>query len=99
MAGSLPPNINNVNIPLFINETSEFEISEKITSNIVDEIAIQNILKIINDEKNSDSTILGKITNVKPAASRKESREFYILSQDPIGKSALRLQTKTQVEA
>ena len=41
----------------------------------------------------------GKITNVKPAASRKESREFYILSQDPIGKSALRLQTKTQVEA
>ena len=64
MAGSLPPNINNVNIPLFINETSEFEISEKITSNIVDEIAIQNILKIINDEKNSDSTILGKITNV-----------------------------------
>ena len=64
MAGSLPPNINNVNIPLFITETSEFEISEKITSNIVDEIAIQNILKIINDEKNSDSTILGKITNV-----------------------------------
>ena len=64
MAGSLPPDIDNVNIPLFTNETSEFEISEKITSNIVDEIAIQNILKIISDEKNSHSTILGKITNI-----------------------------------
>ena len=41
----------------------------------------------------------GKIINVKPAASRKESKEFYILSQDPIGKSALRLQTRSQVEA
>jgi len=61
MAGSIPANIKNVNIPLIVNDTAEFEISENLTSNIIQEIAIQNILKI-TDDSNSDSTILGVIT-------------------------------------
>ena len=47
MAGSIPANINNVYIPLIENDTAEFEISENLTSKITQEIAIQNILKII----------------------------------------------------
>ena len=62
MAGSIPANIKNVNIPLIENDTAEFEISENLTSKIIQEIAIQNILKI-TDDSNSDSTILGVITN------------------------------------
>ena len=62
MAGSIPANINNVYIPLIENDTAEFEISENLTSKITQEIAIQNILKI-TDNSNSDSTILGVITN------------------------------------
>ncbi len=62
MAGSIPANINNVNIPLIENDTAEFEISENLTSKIIQEIAIQNILKI-TDDSNSDSTILGVITS------------------------------------
>ena len=62
MAGSIPANINNVNIPLIENDTAEFEISENLTSKIIQEIAIQNILKI-TDDNNSDSTILGIITS------------------------------------
>ena len=62
MAGSIPANIKNINIPLIENDTAEFEISENLTSKIIQEIAIQNILRI-TDDSNSDSTILGVITN------------------------------------
>jgi len=62
MAGSIPANIKNVNIPLIENDTAEFEISENLTSKMIQEIAIQNILRI-TDDSNSDSTILGLITN------------------------------------
>ena len=62
MAGSIPANINNIYIPLIENDTAEFEISENLTSKITQEIAVQNILKIV-DNSNSDSTILGVITS------------------------------------
>ena len=62
MAGSIPANINNVYIPLIENDTAEFEIAENLTSKITQEIALQNILKITNNS-DSDSSILGVITN------------------------------------
>ena len=62
MAGSIPASINNIYIPLIENDTAEFEISENLTSKITQEIAVQNILKIV-DNSNSDSTILGVITS------------------------------------
>ena len=68
MAGSIPANIKNVNIPLIENDTAEFEISENLTSKIIQEIAIQNILKI-TDDNNSDSTILGIIQALAMALS------------------------------
>lgn len=63
MAGSIPPNIKNVSVPLFINETVEFELSEKLTSGIIQEIGSQNIVKITNDI-DSDSIINGVIISV-----------------------------------
>jgi hypothetical protein len=63
MAGSIPVNIKNVSIPLFDNETVEFELSEKLTSEIIQEISSQNIIKITNDI-DSDSIINGSITSV-----------------------------------
>ena len=62
MAGSIPANINNVYIPLMQNDTAEFEIAENLTSKITQEIAIQNILKISENEE-SDSSILGVISS------------------------------------
>ncbi|GIS42863.1 MAG: hypothetical protein Ct9H90mP15_09030 [Candidatus Neomarinimicrobiota bacterium] len=41
-------NIKNVSIPLFVNETSEFELSEKLTNKIVEQISEQNIIKVSN---------------------------------------------------
>ena len=74
MAGSIPANIKNVNIPLIENDTAEFEISENLTSKIIQEIAIQNILKI-TDDSNSDSTILGVITSASDGPFSFDSNE------------------------
>ena len=74
MAGSIPANINNVFIPLIENDTAEFEIAENLTSKITQEIAIQNILKI-TDNSNSDSTILGLITNASDGPFTFDSNE------------------------
>ena len=74
MAGSIPANIKNVNIPLIENDTAEFEISENLTSKIIQEIAIQNILKI-TDDNNSDSTILGIITSASDGPFSFDSNE------------------------
>ena len=74
MAGSIPANIKNVNIPLIENDTAEFEISENLTSKIIQEIAIQNILKI-TDNNNSDSTILGVITSASDGPFSFDSNE------------------------
>ncbi len=74
MAGSIPANIKNVNIPLIENDTAEFDISENLTSKIIQEIAIQNILRI-TDDSNSDSTILGLITSTKDGPFTFDSNE------------------------
>ena len=74
MSGSIPANIKNVNIPLIENDTAEFEISENLTSKIIQEIAIQNILKI-TDDNNSDSTILGVITSASDGPFSFDSNE------------------------
>jgi hypothetical protein len=74
MAGSIPANINNVNIPLFQNDTAEFEIAENLTSKITEEIAAQNILKISNIE-NSDSSIIGVVTTISDGPFSFDSNE------------------------
>ena len=58
-----PANIKNVSIPLFVNETSEFELSEKLTNKIVEQISEQNIIKVSNN-LNTDSIINGNIVSV-----------------------------------
>ncbi len=63
MAGSIPPNIRNVSVPLFVNQTSEFELSEKLTNVIIEQISEQNIIRIVNSP-DSDSVINGEIISV-----------------------------------
>jgi len=63
MAGSIPPNIRNVSVPLFVNQTPEFELSEKLTNVIIEQISEQNIIKIVSSP-NSDSIIDGEIVSV-----------------------------------
>ena len=55
MAGSIPPHINSVSIPMVENQTVEFGISEAVTDNLVNQFLETNILRL--DKENNDDSI------------------------------------------
>ncbi|MEE9571596.1 MAG: LptE family protein [Candidatus Neomarinimicrobiota bacterium] len=66
MAGSIPPHIKSIAIPLVNNQTAEFGIAESITDNIIEVFNDENILNIV-DEGNSDSILRGTIISLEDA--------------------------------
>lgn len=64
MAGSIPPHIRSIAIPLLENQTAEFGVSEEITDNLLDKFIQENILNI-REEDQSDSILRGRITSIK----------------------------------
>jgi len=63
-SGSIPAHIKSISIPLLLNETSEFGVSEQITDEITNIFLEENILKISN---NSDSELIGIIKSINDA--------------------------------
>jgi len=63
MAGSIPPNIKSIAIPLVENQTAEFAMAETVTDNLLSKFNEENILRVI-DEKNADSVLKGIIIKV-----------------------------------
>ncbi len=63
MAGSIPPNIKSIAIPLVENQTAEFAMAETVTDNLLSKFNEENILRVV-DEKNADSVLKGIILNV-----------------------------------
>jgi len=63
MAGSIPPNIKSIAIPLVENQTAEFAMAETVTDNLLAKFNEENILRVI-DEKNADSVLRGIILRV-----------------------------------
>jgi len=63
MAGSIPPHIKSIAIPLLENQTAEYGVSEEITDNLVDMFTQENILNI-REEDQSDSILRGVILSV-----------------------------------
>ena len=59
--GSIPPHINTISIPLFLNETAEFGISEAVTDEVTNVFLEENILKI---RREADSILRGIIKKV-----------------------------------
>lgn len=66
MAGSIPPHIKSIAIPLVNNQTAEFGIAESITDNIIEVFNEENILRIV-DEDNADSILRGTIISLEDA--------------------------------
>lgn len=66
MAGSIPPHIKSIAIPLVNNQTAEFGIAEDITDNIIEVFNEENILRIV-DEDNADSILRGTIISLDDA--------------------------------
>ena len=66
MAGSIPPHIKSIAIPLVNNQTAEFGIAENITDNIIEVFNEENILRIV-DSDNADSILRGTIISLDDA--------------------------------
>jgi hypothetical protein len=63
MAGSIPPHIKSIAIPLVENQTAEFAMAETVTDNLVSKFTEENILRVTN-EKGADSIMKGVILKV-----------------------------------
>jgi len=64
LAGSLPPHIKTINIPLMENKTAEFGLSEEITDGIIQEFNEAGILTLVDDGANAHSILRGEIKKV-----------------------------------
>ena len=56
LAGSIPPHINSVAIPIVENQTAEFGMSESVTENLLAKFNEENILRV-TDENNASSVL------------------------------------------
>ena len=56
LAGSIPPHINSVAIPIVENQTAEFGMSESVTENLLAKFNDENILRV-TDENNASSVL------------------------------------------
>jgi len=63
LAGSIPPHIKSISIPLIENQTSEFSLAENLTDQVLDEFNQSGILSI-KDQDIAHSILKGKITKV-----------------------------------
>lgn len=66
MAGSIPPHIRSISIPLVDNQTAEFGMAEAVTDNLVESFTDENILRVV-DEGDADSILRGTIVDIKDA--------------------------------
>ena len=66
LAGSIPPHINSIAIPIVENQTAEFGMSESVTENILIKFNEENILRVTNEES-AASVLSGTITRVTDA--------------------------------
>ncbi|NOZ75453.1 MAG: LptE family protein [FCB group bacterium] len=63
MAGSIPPHIRSIAIPLVINQTAEYGVEENITDAFQNKFTEENILQVV-PEKNADSILKGTIVKI-----------------------------------
>lgn len=63
LAGSIPPHIKSIKIPLVENNTAEYYLAETITDEIVRIFTEENILRVEND-RDPDSFLYGTVTKI-----------------------------------
>jgi hypothetical protein len=58
---SLPPHIKKVNIPMFKNLTTRFELDVRLTRKVIDEMVARGKVEITGDTKKADAVMNGEI--------------------------------------
>ncbi len=64
MAGSIPPHINDIAIPLVENQTAEFGLTEAVTEDLIKKFTEENILRV-SPEDEASSILRGTIVKVQ----------------------------------
>jgi hypothetical protein len=72
---SLPEHISTVNIPMFKNMTTRFELDRKLTQGVINELVARGKVDVGNDEETADATLIGEIKSfqVVPIAFSQEA--------------------------
>ena len=67
---SLPSHIKTINIPMFKNLTTRFELDLKLTQSVINELVARGKVEITADASSADATLLGDIVSfgVNPIA-------------------------------
>ena len=58
---SLPPHIKVLNIPMFANRTTRFELDLKLTQVVIDEMVARGKVEITDEAGNADAVLIGEI--------------------------------------
>lgn len=76
----LPSHIKRVNVPMFRNSTTRFELDLKLTHSVIDELVARGKVDIAEDVKNADAVLIGEIVSFRAipiAVSREASADRY----------------------
>jgi outer membrane lipopolysaccharide assembly protein LptE/RlpB len=67
---NLPPGIKRVDVPMFKNMTTRFDLDVKLTQSVIDELVARGKVQIVRDSGNADAILVGDIVafNVNPIA-------------------------------
>ena len=67
---SLPPNIKKINIPMFKNMTTRFDLDVKLTQGVIDELVNRGKVEVTGESSDADAILVGEINafNVNPIA-------------------------------
>lgn len=65
-AGLLPSHLKTVAIPVFENDTSEYNLEQEITDEVIRKFVEDNHLKVV-DERSANAVIQGKVTSYRNA--------------------------------
>ena len=58
---SLPPHIKVLNVPMFANRTTRFELDLKLTQGVIDEMVARGKVEITDKTENADAILIGEI--------------------------------------
>lgn len=61
----LPPHIKRVSVPMFKNLTTRFELDQKLTHSVIDELVARGKVEIMEDMQNADAVLMGEIVDFR----------------------------------
>ena len=62
---SLPPHVKKINVPMFKNYTTRYQLDLKLTQSVIDELVGRGKVEITGDSDTADAILIGEILSFK----------------------------------